>query len=270
MAERVTDLRDIERRLVAQLVGEPEPGVPTPDACRRSWWPRTWPRPTPPGSTRALVVALVTERGGPDQPHRDHRPPARHPVRGRGRRASLDRRRPARALLVDGDARRRRARRRPEDRRAPRVEAEPRAPRGAAQAWTGPAATADGIAVKMLANVADGDVRRVGRGASPCEGVGLFRTELCFLNRSDEPSVDEQADIYAEVLDAVRRRPLRRRPHPRRRLRQAGRVRDPRGRGEPRARRARPAAVASTTPDCWTASSTPSPRRPSAPAPRPG
>ena len=32
MAERATDLQDIERRLVAHLVGEPEPGVPTPDA----------------------------------------------------------------------------------------------------------------------------------------------------------------------------------------------------------------------------------------------
>ena len=31
MAERVTDLRDIERRVVAHLVGEPEPGVQMPD-----------------------------------------------------------------------------------------------------------------------------------------------------------------------------------------------------------------------------------------------
>src|SRR6478672_6995269 len=31
MAERVTDLRDIERRVVAHLVGEPEPGVQLPD-----------------------------------------------------------------------------------------------------------------------------------------------------------------------------------------------------------------------------------------------
>src|SRR4029453_5472808 len=30
MAERVTDLHDIEKRLVAHIVGEPEPGVPTP------------------------------------------------------------------------------------------------------------------------------------------------------------------------------------------------------------------------------------------------
>ena len=37
--------------------------------------------------------------------------------------------------------------------------------------------------------------------AKPAEGVGLFRTELCFLNRDTEPTV-EQADIYAEVLEA--------------------------------------------------------------------
>jgi phosphotransferase system enzyme I (PtsI) len=30
----------------------------------------------------------------------------------------------------------------------------------------------------------------------------LFRTELCFLNRDAEPSVDEQTQIYAEVLQA--------------------------------------------------------------------
>ena len=37
---------------------------------------------------------------------------------------------------------------------------------------------------------------------TPAEGVGLFRTELCFLDRDVEPSVAEQADIYAEVLTA--------------------------------------------------------------------
>ena len=30
----------------------------------------------------------------------------------------------------------------------------------------------------------------------------MFRTELCFLNRDTEPTVDEQAQIYGEVLDA--------------------------------------------------------------------
>ena len=30
----------------------------------------------------------------------------------------------------------------------------------------------------------------------------MFRTELCFLNRDTEPTVDEQAQIYGEVLEA--------------------------------------------------------------------
>jgi phosphotransferase system enzyme I (PtsI) len=32
--------------------------------------------------------------------------------------------------------------------------------------------------------------------------VGLFRTELCFLDRADEPSVEEQTTLYATVLSA--------------------------------------------------------------------
>ena len=67
--------------------------------------------------------------------------------------------------------------------------------------WTGPGATSDGHAIAVLANVQDGAAARAARETA-AEGVGLFRTELCFLNRETEPSVDEQADIYAEVLDA--------------------------------------------------------------------
>ena len=37
---------------------------------------------------------------------------------------------------------------------------------------------------------------------SGADGIGLFRTELCFLNRDTEPTVDEQAAIYGEVLEA--------------------------------------------------------------------
>ncbi len=53
----------------------------------------------------------------------------------------------------------------------------------------------------MLANVQDGAAARAAR-ETPAEGVGLFRTELCFLNTDTEPTVDEQAEIYAEVLEA--------------------------------------------------------------------
>ena len=77
------------------------------------------------------------------------------------------------------------------------------AQRGAdlAKQWTGPGATADGHQVAILANVQDGAAAR-SASETPAEGVGLFRTELCFLNRDTEPTVDEQAAIYAEVLTA--------------------------------------------------------------------
>ena len=54
----------------------------------------------------------------------------------------------------------------------------------------------------MLANVADGASARKAAADGPVEGVGLFRTELCFLDSTEEPSVEEQADVYAEVLAA--------------------------------------------------------------------
>ncbi|MEZ5097525.1 MAG: putative PEP-binding protein [Nocardioides sp.] len=54
-----------------------------------------------------------------------------------------------------------------------------------------------------MANVADGQSAEMSSQA-PVQGVGLFRTELCFLNRQDEPSVAEQADIYAAALRPFR------------------------------------------------------------------
>ncbi len=64
-----------------------------------------------------------------------------------------------------------------------------------------PAPPPTGTRSSILANVQDGAAARAARD-TPAEGVGLFRTELCFLNRDTEPTVDEQADIYAEVLEA--------------------------------------------------------------------
>jgi phosphotransferase system enzyme I (PtsI) len=67
--------------------------------------------------------------------------------------------------------------------------------------WSGPGATADGHAVSVLANVQDGAAARAAM-QTPAEGVGLFRTELCFLNSETEPTVEQQAKIYSEVLEA--------------------------------------------------------------------
>jgi phosphoenolpyruvate-protein phosphotransferase (PTS system enzyme I) len=67
--------------------------------------------------------------------------------------------------------------------------------------WSGPGRTRDDYAVEILANVQDGAGARAA-AEGPVEGVGLFRTELCFLDRATEPSVEEQARVYAEVFDA--------------------------------------------------------------------
>jgi phosphotransferase system enzyme I (PtsI) len=194
MAERVTDLRDIERRVVAHLVGEPEPGVPTPERPSVLVAEDLAPSDTA-GLDPAVVVALVTERGGPTSHTAIIARQLGIPcVVGTAGALTLAAGTP---LLVDGTAGT--VESGPDEEIAAQRVAADRENREALAAWAGPGRTADGTPVKLLANVADGD--SAGSAAeAPVEGVGLFRTELCFLNRKEEPSVEEQASIYAGVL----------------------------------------------------------------------
>jgi phosphoenolpyruvate-protein kinase (PTS system EI component) len=62
-----------------------------------------------------------------------------------------------------------------------------------------PGSTADGHRIALLANIgSDRDVAT----AQECgaEGVGLYRTELCFLGRTEAPSVAEQICAYRAVF----------------------------------------------------------------------
>ncbi|GAB3197298.1 phosphoenolpyruvate-utilizing N-terminal domain-containing protein [Nocardioides hungaricus] len=194
MAERATDLRDIERRITAHLVGEPEPGVGVPEAPCVLVAEDLAPSDTA-GLDPSLVKALVTERGGPTS----HtaiiaRQLAIPCVVGVADAMTIEAGTP---LLVDGETGV--VETEPEDAGA-RVAADAER-RAALATWTGPGRTADGVPVKILANVADGPSARAAAEA-PVQGVGLFRTELSFLDRRDEPSVEEQAAIYGEVLAA--------------------------------------------------------------------
>ena len=194
MAERVTDLRDIERRLVADIVGEPAPGVPEPTEPSVLVAEDLAPSDTA-GLDPELVVALVTERGGATSHTaiiaRQLGIPCVVGVAGASEVAA------GTFVVVDGETGAVEVGGSSAEARD-RVE-ESRRVRAALAAWTGPAATSDGMPVKLLANVADGP-SAAQAGSEPVQGVGLFRTELCFLNRKDEPSADEQADIYADVL----------------------------------------------------------------------
>ena len=194
MAERVTDLRDINKRLVAHLVGEPEPGVPTPDVPSVLVAEDLAPSDTS-GLDPALVIALVTEKGGSTSHTaiiaRQLGIPCLVGVAGALDLAA------GTPVLVDGvagtvevDPDEEASRRRVEDDLVAREEL---------ARWTGPAATLDGVPVKLLANVADAKSASLAAEA-PVEGVGLFRTELSFLNTKTEPSAQEQADVYAGVL----------------------------------------------------------------------
>ena len=196
MAERVTDLNDVRDRVLAELLGLPEPGVPTPEVPSVLLADDLAPADTA-GLDPTSTIALVTRLGGPTSHTaiiaRQLGIPCVVAV------ADLDEIEPGTTVLVDGST--------------GRIEVEPDAEAARARVdedrrhaalvagWTGPGQTADGVAVAVLANVADGSSARAAAGY-PVEGVGLFRTELAFLERADEPSVDEQAAIYREVLDA--------------------------------------------------------------------
>jgi phosphotransferase system enzyme I (PtsI) len=195
MAERVTDLRDIHSRVLARLIGEPEPGVPVPSSPSVLVAVDLAPADTA-GLDPTLVVAIVTERGGPTSHTAIIARQLGIPcvVGAAGAIAALD----GRTALVDGQAGTVDVD--PEQDKAAARVAEDRAERAALASWSGPGRTADGHPVKLLANVADAASARAA-GAEPVTGIGLFRTELCFLDRETEPSVDEQADIYAGVLE---------------------------------------------------------------------
>jgi len=72
---------------------------------------------------------------------------------------------------------------------------------------TMPAATVEGIAVELQANIElpDDLEQALENGAT---GVGLFRSEFLFLNRDDLPDEDEQFEAYRQVVLAMNGHPV--------------------------------------------------------------
>lgn len=194
MAERVTDLRDVRDRVVADLLGLPEPGIVPPTEPSVLFADDLAPADTA-GLDPALVVAIAVRLGGTtshtaiiarqlgipcvvgvtDLPLDDL--PTRAMVDGT-----------TGEVVPDPD---------PSDAER-RVELD-RTRREASASWTGPGRTADGRAVQVLANVQD--AAGAARAATePIEGFGLYRTELSFLDRAAEPTVTEQTEIYSDVM----------------------------------------------------------------------
>ncbi|PZF84000.1 phosphoenolpyruvate--protein phosphotransferase [Jiangella anatolica] len=191
MAERARDVADVRDRIVAVLDGRPAPGVPERDEpfvlVAHDLAPADTATLNP-----ATCLALVTEGGGPTS----------HTAilaRALGLPAvvaapgilSVDE---GTVVLVDGGV--------------GTVEPDPaadvveavRAAAARVLMFDGTGRTADGHRVQLLANV--GDAKGAAAAAEAgAEGVGLFRTEFCFLDRAEEPTVQEQVEQYRAVLE---------------------------------------------------------------------
>ncbi|VEH73095.1 phosphoenolpyruvate--protein phosphotransferase [Corynebacterium segmentosum] len=197
MAERTTDLKDVRDRVIAQLRGEQEPGLPMVEGQAVLFADDLAPADTATLDT-AHIRALVTELGGPTSHTaiiaRQLDIPCIVAVGNKLREIDS-----GTLVFVDGalgtvtlGA---------DEEESTKAVAEYRERAARVAEWTGPAQTKDGHRVQLLANVADGNAARIASD-SQAEGIGLYRTELSFLSASEESSVDEQTKIYKKVFNA--------------------------------------------------------------------
>ncbi|MDD7582318.1 phosphoenolpyruvate--protein phosphotransferase [Corynebacterium sp. 32222D000AT] len=197
MAERTTDLKDVRDRVIAELRGEDEPGLPYVEGEAVLLADDLAPADT---ATLDIdrIKALVTELGGPTSHTaiiaRQLDIPCIVATGAKLRELSA-----GEWLFVDGSRGLVETGADADSSQAAVAEYQAKAAKIAQ--WEGPAQTSDGYRVQLLANVADGNAARLAAGTQ-AEGVGLYRTELSFLNASEEPSVDEQAQIYSKVFNA--------------------------------------------------------------------
>lgn len=195
MAERATDVLDVRARIVASLRGEEAPGIPVSDEpfilIAEDLAPADTATLNP-----AKVIALVTAGGGP-QSHtaiiaRSLGLPAVVAAVG------VDHLPNGTEIYVDGGA----GTLSTDPGETERQAAAAWASRASSlEAYSGSAATKDGHKVPLLANVG-GAADAVKAAAAGAEGVGLLRTEFCFLGRDKEPSLEEQVKAYRGVFEA--------------------------------------------------------------------
>ena len=195
LAERVTDLRSVRDRVVARVLGVAEPGIRPLREPSVIVAEDLSPADTA-GLDLANIAAIVTRMGGPTSHTAIIAAQLGIPcvVRAEGVGALVD------GDLVAVDAAHGTVTKDPP--RELRESIERRvALLGDLAADDAPAATADGVAVQLLANIG---TREDADRAAPAavDGVGLFRTEVRFLERSAAPTVEEQAEVYTHVLEA--------------------------------------------------------------------
>lgn len=195
LAERVTDLRSVRGRVLARLMGQAEPEMPdlsVPSIIVAE--------DLAPADTAALdlakVLAVVTELGGPTSHTAiiagQHGIPCVVRVTGvmaleDGQQVAVD----AAAGTIELDP----------SEATKQLFTDRSELLKSLEENTSPGATSDGYPVQLLANIGQvEDAKRAAKRAN--EGVGLFRTEVLFLDSKEAPPREGQAATYAEVLRA--------------------------------------------------------------------
>ncbi len=194
MAERTQDVLDVRARIVAELNGLPAPGIPASDVPFILTAVELAPADTA-TLDPAMVIGLVTSEGGP-QSHtailaRSLGLPAVVGAPGAdevpdGAEIYLDG--ASGTVVVEPGS-------------GERDAANKYAARSSLPAFNGSGATSDGHHVPLLANVGSGKDARAAAEAG-AEGIGLLRTEFCFLGRDTEPTIEEQVAAYGAVFEA--------------------------------------------------------------------
>lgn len=196
LAGRVSDLDDIRDRVLARLTGQSMQGVP------ESSEPFVLvAEDLSPADTAVInadvVLALVTVAGGPTSHTaiiaRTMGIPA--VVACEKSRYLID----DTLVLVDGTVGEVTAS--PDEATVQRTRHAETARQKLIEAAPGPAATADGKRIELLANIG-GPADLESALANGAEGVGLYRTEFLFLDRADRPTRAEQVAVYKRVLAA--------------------------------------------------------------------
>ncbi|NHN57339.1 phosphoenolpyruvate--protein phosphotransferase, partial [Calidifontibacter sp. DB0510] len=193
-AERVTDLRDVGARTVAAVLGVPAPGVPTLTEPSVIVAEDLAPAETA-TLDRSLVAGIVTAAGG----RTSHTAilAAQMGIPAVVHCTGAMELEPGTRVAVDGDS--------GEVLRDPSADAVDRLRRRGERRQqaladsAGPGRTRDGHPVALLANIG-GVEDAVSAGAQDLEGVGLFRTEFVFLSADNAPTVEQQTEIYTQVL----------------------------------------------------------------------
>jgi len=192
LAARVPDLHDVRNRIVAELLGRQAPGLPD----------RTEPyvlvaRDLAPADTAlidpAVCRAIVTVEGGPTSHTAILARALGVPAVVAARNAlEIEE---GTVVIVDGttgviiDH--------PTDEQVAQAEQKS----NEVVSFDGTGRTKDGHRVQLLANVASPDSVTEALEAK-AEGVGLFRTEFCFLDHEEAPGIEEQVQAYRKVFAA--------------------------------------------------------------------